>query len=346
MRKISLFVVLLLVAAGLIFAGGGSQSGTGAKTHVIKFGLSNAIDNPKDDCEATWAIAFKAEVEKNSGGAIRVDFYPNKQLGNANEMMQGVGANTLELSTINSNSFAAVYPQSMILSTPGIFESEAEVDTVLESDWGKDFLLKMAQTTNHYVISARSNGMRCFTTSNRELTTVNTARGVTFRVMESPLMVKMVEALGANAVPMAGSEMYTAMQNGTVDGQENPIGPILNDRTYEVQKYMVVDNHVASIVCYTMSYKFFQGLPADLQKVVLSAAKEAGIKSSEATADINARGLSMLRERGLKIYVPTPTERAAWHAPIFSACSEYVKSQLGANALDGLQGAIAANRKK
>jgi tripartite ATP-independent transporter DctP family solute receptor len=314
--------------------------------YTIKFGLHNGIDDPKNDCEATWVLAFKAAVERNSGGAIKVDMYPNFQLGNANEMTNGVAANTIEMVVMNSNSFASLYPQSMILAVPGMFESEKEIDGVLESDWAKDFFLKMAQATNIYVVSARSNGMRCFTTSNRELTTVDTVRGVTFRVQENPLMVRMVESLGANAVPMAGSEMYTAMQNGTVDGQENPIGPILNDRTYEVQKYMVTDKHVASIVCYTMSYKFFQGLPAELQKVVLDAAGEAGIKASDATADINARGLSMLREKGLKIYEPTPSELAAWHAPILKACSEYIKTQIGPNALDGLSGAIAAHRKK
>ena len=316
----------------------------GAAPVTIKFGLSNGIDTPESDCEATFALAFKDAVEKNSNGALVVELYPNKQLGNAAEMLSGVAAGTIEMSTTNSNSFASIYPLSMVLSCPGMFESEQEIDSVMASDWGKAFFQKMADATNCKVLAARSNGMRSFTSSKAPLTTVDTAKGVTFRVMESPVCVKMVESLGANAVPMAGSEMYTAMQNGTVDGQENPIGPILNDRTYEVQKYMVVDKHMASIVCYTMGNNFFNGLSADLQKIVLDAAQIAGEKASEATANINATGLVKLREKGLEIYEPTSEELAAWHAPVLEACSAYLTQELGAEAITELKAAIAAAR--
>ncbi len=311
-----------------------------AESYTIKFGLSNGIEVPENDCEATFALAFKEYLEEKSNGEIIVELYPNKQLGNATEMMTGVSAGTIEMSVINSNSFASIYPDSMALSCPGLFASESEVDAVMESEWGRAFFEKMAETTNCFVITARSNGMRCFTTSNRELTTVETAKGVTFRVMESPVCVRMVEALGANAVPMAGSEMYTAMQNGTVDGQENPIGPILNDRTYEVQKYMVVDNHMASIVCYTMNYDFYKALPEELQALVMEAAGVAGDAAAAATADINARGLVMLRENGLQIYEPTEEELADWHEPILKACSEYLEEELGPEILDEITAAI------
>jgi|GEM_PF-775873 len=314
------------------------------KVYTIKFGLSNGFDDPTNDCEATYALAFKKYVEDKSKGAIIVDLYPNKQLGTAAEMMTGVAANTIEMSTTNSNSFASIYPDSMALSSPGVFASEEEIDSVMESTFGKEFFLSMAEATNCYVLSARSNGMRSFTTSNKELTTVDTAKGVTFRVMESPLCVKMVEALGANAVPMAGAEMYTAMQNGTIDGQENPIAPILNDRTYEVQKYMVLDKHMASIVCYTMSYEFFKSLPTDLQTIVLEAADISGKLASAATADINSRGLDMLAEKGMIIYVPTAEELEAWHAPIIKACNEFIRSELGDTVPDELTAAVAEYR--
>ncbi|MDO4549553.1 MAG: TRAP transporter substrate-binding protein, partial [Clostridia bacterium] len=216
-RMLCVFIVLSVLALAI----SGLAS---AETYNIKFGLSNGIEVPENDCEATFALAFKDYLETNSNGAITVDLYPNKQLGNATEMMNGVAAGTIEMCVVNSNSFASIYPDSMALACPGLFASESEVDAVMNSEWGREFFGKLAEATNCFVITARSNGMRCFTCSTKELTTVDTAKGVTFRVMESPVCVRMVESLGANAVPMAGSEMYTAMQNGTVDGQENPIG--------------------------------------------------------------------------------------------------------------------------
>jgi len=341
MRKILLLlmVLLLLVSSFAFAAGRGDQ-----RQEVLRFGLNHGILDPENDMEATWAIFFRDEIERNSNGAMRVEIFPNNQLGNAAERMLGVATGTIDMTILNSLSFAPLHAPSMILSAPGMFAYEAEIDAVMQSDWGREFFAGMARDTNLFVISAISNGMRCFTTSNRSLSTVDTARGVTFRVMENPLMVRMVEALGANAVPMAGAEMFTAMQIGTVDGQENPIAAILNDRTYEVQRYMVVSNHVASIVCFTMSYRRFQGLSPELQAIVLDAAREAGIRAAQTTAGINARGLALLRERGLIIHEPTPAELAEWHAPMRAAGSEHIRTQLGPQALDGLERALATQR--
>jgi len=336
-KTVALFLMLTLLGMTMLAS---------AATYTIKFGLSNDILTPENDCEATWALTFKELVEAGSNGEIAVDLYPNKQLGNAAEMLNGVAAGTIEMSTTNMNSFATIYKDSMALSCPGLFSNEEEVDAVMESPWAKDYFRKMAEATNVLVISARSNGMRSFTTSNRKLTTVDTAKGVTWRVMESPLSVKMVESIGANAVPMAGSEMYTALQNGTVDGQENPIAAIVNDRTYEVQKYMVLDKHMASIVAYTLTYDFYNDLPEGLRKVVDDAAQQAGVAASAVTANINANGVETLTGFGMEVYIPTEEELKAWQTPIYEAANAFLRAEIGNETLDALSAEIAAFRSK
>ena len=109
-----------------------------------------------------------------------------------------------------------------MLACPALFANEEECDAVLASEWGQNFWDNVAKESGVRVLSAFCNGMRSFTTSNKELTTVDSAKGVTFRVMPSAVYEKMVEA-SAPTRSMPGSEMYTAMQNGTVDGQENPL---------------------------------------------------------------------------------------------------------------------------
>ena len=182
--------------------------------------------------------------------------------------------------------------------------------------------------------------MRCFTTTDKELTTVDTAKGVTFRVMQSEVCEKMVEAIGANPVPMAGSEMYTALQNGTVDGQENPPVNILNDKTYEVQKYMVMDKHIASIVTFAISENFLKSLPEDLQKIVTDAAEAVTPESAEVCAKLNEEGVAKLEEYGMSVYTPSAEELEDWHGAMRQTCIDFVTKQVGSELVNELLTAI------
>ena len=246
------------------------------------------------------------------------------------------------MTVINSTILNSVSPSTMMLACPAIFANEEQCDKVLAGEWGQQFWSNVAEEAGVRVIAAFCNGMRRFTTSNKELTTVESAKGVTFRVMPSAVYEKMVEAIGANPVPMPGSEMYTAMQNGTVDGQENPPINILNDRTYEVQKYLVLDRHVASVVTYTMSNTFWNSLPEDLQKVVADAAATVTPEAAVVCKTLNENGVAKLEEYGMSVYDPTEEELEAWHDAMRDPCVEYVKGQVGAEVMDALLAAIDA----
>lgn len=315
-----------------------------AQTYTIKFALTQGDVGREDSAEIMFAELFQEYCDANSNGQLVVDIYPSGQLGTAAENIQAVVANNVEMACVNMTMLNSYYPNSMVLSCPGMFASEEECDAVLAGEWGQAFFTDMAAATNIKMLTAISNGFRCFTSSKAPLTTVESAKGVVWRVMDSPVYIRMVEALGAKAVPMAGSEMYTAMQNGTVDGQENPVINILNDKTYEVQKYMVMDKHVASIVTFIISNDFFNALPADLQQVVLDAAAYATPEAQRVIATLNTNGISKLEENGLEIYTPTDEELEAWHAAIAGPCQEYVRGELGDEVVDGLIAAVAATK--
>ena len=315
------------------------------QTWTIKFAYTQGDMAREDSAEITYAELFKEKVEANSNGAIKVELYPSGQLGTAQENVQGLIANNLEMACVNISLLNTVYKDTMLLSTPGLFNSEEECDAVLAGDWGKNFFTEMEDGTGIKMLTAISNGFRSFTTSNKELTTVDTAKGVKWRVMESPVSIKMVEALGAIPVPMSGSEMYTAMQNGTVDGQENPVINILNDKTYEVQKYMVMDKHMASIVTFIMSDKFYDTLPAELQQVVLDTVATITPESQKVIKTLNANGISKLEELGMSIYIPTDSELQAWHDKVSAPCVEYIRGELGNEIVDSLLSAIDTQRK-
>lgn len=148
---------------------------------------------------------------------------------------------------------------------PGAFLNNDEVNATADTDWAKQLFADTAEKTGIHILSVVSGGMRCFTTKGHEVRTVADAKGLTFRVMDSAIYVKMVEAISANAVPMPGSEMYVAMQNGVVDGHENTIPNILQDKTYEVQDWICMDEHIPSMSAVYFNEALYQSL-SDAQR--------------------------------------------------------------------------------
>ena len=305
---------------------------TGDASYVIKLGMTQGDVPREESAEVTWTERFKEEVEKNSNGQISVEIYPSGQLGSVEENLAGLLNGSLEMNNI--------YADTMALSCPALFKDEAQCDAVLSGEWGQEFFGKIGEESGIHVLAAFCNGMRCFTTTKTPLTTVDSAKGITFRVMQSEVCEKMVSAIGANPVPMAGSEMYTALQNGTVDGQENPPVNILNDKTYEVQKYMVLDKHIASIVTFAISEKFLDSLPEDLQKVVTDAAETVTPEASEVCKKLNDEGVAKLEEYGMEVYTPTEAELEDWHSAMRQPCIDYVTGQVGEDVVNGLLTAI------
>lgn len=299
-----------------------------------------AIDSP----DIMYAEVFKTEVEKNSDNAIKVTLYPSGQLGSAAESVQGVMGGYIDMSIIDLTLLNNLYDASQVLSTPGIFNSVEECDAILAGDWGKDFVKRVKDRTRIQILNLHSKGFRNFTTSNKELRLPEDARGVTFRVMESPVSIRMVEALGAKAVPMPGSEMYVAMANGVVDGQENPVLNIIQDKTYEVQKYLVLDGHIAGIMAYIMNGRLYDSLSPELKKAVDDAAAKAMESAKKVVETKNREGVQILRDHGMSVYEPTPEEIKKWHDAIFPATQEYVRSVLGNDVVDSLLDALKQYR--
>ncbi|MDO4523480.1 MAG: TRAP transporter substrate-binding protein [Eubacteriales bacterium] len=332
--------VALIMSAVMMMGAAMPMAAQAEEEYVIKLALTQGDVPREESAEVTWAERFEEEVEAKSDGRINVEIYPSGQLGSADESVTGLLNNSLEMTCVNISLFNSIYPNAMALSCPAIFANEENCDAVLAGEWGQSFFSDMASEAGVRVLSAFCNGMRCFTTTDDELTTVDSAKGITFRVMQNEVYEKMVSAIGANPVPMAGSEMYTALQNGTVDGQENPPVNILNDKTYEVQNYMVLDKHVASIVTFAISENFWSNLPEDLQQVVADAANTVTPEAEAVCKNLNENGVAKLEEYGMKVYEPTEEELAAWHDAMRDPCVEFIKDQLGADVMDGLLDAI------
>ncbi len=327
MKKLSLCVLALALIT--------TMQGFGAE-YSIKLSYTPGNLPATDSPDIMYAEVFKKEVEANSKGAIKITLYPSNQLGSPAESIQGVIGGYIDMTIVDMAILNTIYAPSQLPASPGLFRSETECDAILAGDWGVRFRADFEKATGIHLLNMHAKGFRNFTTSNKELRTVADAAGVTFRVQESQLMIRMVEALGAKAVPMPGSEMDMAMRNGVVDGQENPVLNIIQDKTYEVQKYLVLDGHSAGIMCYLINGKLFASFSPELKKVVDDAAAKAMAAAVKVVETKNREGVQILRDRGMTVYEPTAAELKAWHDTIFGPTQEYVRGELGSEVVDDL----------
>ena len=284
---------------------------------------------------------FKNIVESSSNGAIKVELYPNSQLGDNKASMEMVMDGSLE-ACIETGVIPGIYPEFQVISIPYLFKSPEIAWYVFDNskywaDLKKDFTAK----TGMRLLSMGQNGVRHFSHSSKVFKTPADLKGEKIRVMQSPIFVKMMEAFGANAVPMAWSELYTSLQTGVVSGQENPISVVVANNLQEVQQYITLDGHLWSEDGFLMNEAFFQSLPKVFQDIILQAARQAeATNRGIETIHSNGPGFEKLVNEGINIYVPSMSEKQAFADVAQPPVVEYLKEEIGDSAVDGMLNAV------
>ncbi|MCL2000856.1 MAG: TRAP transporter substrate-binding protein, partial [Planctomycetes bacterium] len=287
----------------------------------------------------------KKYVDENSNGRIVVEENIGDTLGSANDALAGISIGTVEMSTFDIGIYGIYNRNTMVFMLPGKFRSREEAEAVFNSKWAFDNIhADLEKNNNIKIFGGVSKGFRCFTTKGYPLRRPEDIKGLTIRVMDSAMYVRMIQALSANPVPMAGSEMYNAMRNRVVDGHENAALSIWGDRTYEVQDNLIINRHVAAMQVWNISASFYNRLPADLQKVVVDGNAYASNESLKVVIDLNSRVLDNLRKAGMTIYEPTPEELQAWDAAYSGPCEAYLRTQIDPKIIDGFNATIEEYR--
>lgn len=326
---------------------GTSETAEPDKVYTMNCGISIASGTPRDaSCDVCYAESFKEYVEEHSNGAIQFDIFYGNSLGSDADVVAGLSNGSIEFYCGDITTVSSYYNPALLFSIPGAIGSIDEANRLFDSEWGEQFFADCADTSGIRILCSVGKGFRNFTTVKAPIKTVDDVAGLSFRVLNNPLYIKMVESLSASAVPMDISELYTALQNGVVDGHENSIPNILQDKTYEVEKYLVLDAHTGSYFCGMISDKFYQSLPEDLQKVVLEANEYAKEAVKETANNILVNGIETLRENGVEVYEPTKEELDDWHAAYATQCMELAKEQIGAETVEDFVQAIETYGKE
>jgi tripartite ATP-independent transporter DctP family solute receptor len=343
-RNLWLFVGMLAGIA-LIFSVLPKDARAGQKPIVIKYAHGGPPD-PLKLPEQADAMTFKEYVESRSGGRIKVEIYPACQLGSEREMLEGVKIGNIEMANTSEGPVAGFYPEILATAIPYAFKNRRVAWEVMDGPYGQNLAADVLKKTGLRCLDINDNGYRNFTNKVHPVHTPADLKGFKIRTMENPAHMKMVNAMGAIATPIAWAEVYTALQLGTVDGQENPVSLIVAKRFYEVQKYCTLDGHIFSIDFTWINDKFYQSLPPDLKQVVKDGADMSGLVHRGMKILTNALGVDVLKKKGMEVYTPTEKERQMFKDACQGPVIKWIKTKIEPSLVDNFLKAIDEAEKK
>lgn len=295
------FSVLFATATLIVFVGSQAWAQTTIK-------LAHGMPPVEDENIHRAVSVFKKVVEQKTAGNVKVEIYPANQLGKEREQFEGVKLGTIEMCMIADGPIAGFFPEIMLIGIPYLYSNEAVAWRSLDSFFGRNLFEEMRKKTGVRTLGIGENGFRNFTNRVRPIRTPDDLKGLKIRTMENPAHMAMVKAMGASPTPIAWGEVYMALQQGVVDGQENPVSVIQVAKFNEVQKYLTLDGHVYSILPILINDKFFSSLSPDVQKIITDSAKIMVTISRGQNVYLVANGVKSLQEKGMEVYAPTEKE--------------------------------------
>jgi tripartite ATP-independent transporter DctP family solute receptor len=276
-----------------------------AQVKTIKFANQNAAGHPI----VQGMEKFKEIVEKNSGGKLKVNLFPGGTLGSDQANVSAIQGGSLEMASMNSGIFASQVKEFAIYDFPFMFASSKEADAVVDGPFGKKMHAKLEEK-GLIGLAYYELGFRHITNGKRAINKVSDLEGLKLRVIPNPINVDWVKALGANPTPLPFPELYAALEQGAVDGQENPIPTINSAKLYEVQKHMVLTAHQYNPQSVIISKKFWDGLSAAEKKVVADAAAESAKFQRDTARNLEASLLANLKKNGMQVTQLSESEMA------------------------------------
>ncbi len=342
MRK-SLAFGLITLGICLVALAGPSWLGV-PQAQAAQFEIKLGHADPPDvytSRKAASSSVFKQMVESETGGAVAVNLFPAGQLGGEAQLAQATKLGSIQVSML-SGPFSTFCPEAQVFDIPYLFPSYLVAWNVLAGPFGKDLAQECLKKSGMRILEYGQVGFRNFTNSTRPIKSPADLKGMKIRVMESPVYMSLVRALGGSPTPVPWTETYTALQQKVVDGEENPVSSIKFAKLYEVQKYLTLDGHSYGVSFMLMNEKFFQSLPKQYQTIVKNAALTASVVEDGIDTLDSSLGIQFLKDKGMEVYAPTPAEKEAFKAAAQPAVIEYLEKQIGRPWIDKVLNAVKA----
>lgn len=310
-----------------------------AEAETLRFGHANSPGEVLNDL----FNEFAEKVKERTNGELEIQVFPSEQLGKEVDLIQQVKFGALDISAPSMPSMAGLVPAMEMASAPFLWRNWDEAETVIRGPAFEPLWDEMRDQHNILPLSKISYwGWRNFTFTDREVRKPEDMEGLKIRVPESPIWVEMITAFGAAPTPIPFGEVYTALQQKTVDGQENPIPTIYSRKFYEVQGVLTLDQHMLQNNTVIISKTTWDRLPEDQQQILLEEAAAISKKNTELQQGREQSMLEDIRKAGNTLIIEDP-DREAFQAKIEPIYPE-LAARWGTENWDRLQAEIAKVR--
>ncbi len=302
--------LIFSIAAGNVFAGGDQEASSGAadsgKVYTLKLAHGVTTSDPLQPA----AEKFKELVESYTEGRVKVELYPNGQLGDEQEIVQSLRSGAIEAGIVYTGNAQSLAPSIGVVMLPYLFKNSEEAWYALDAvvPGMNERIIKEAGIRN---LGFFEKGFRVLTNSKKPVETIDDLKGLKIRVSPSELPIKTFKSWGIDPVPMAWGEVFTALQQGVIDGQENPYTTIPAVKFEEVQKYVTEIHYMLWTGPLLISEKFYSKLPADLQEQVAKAGQDAVTWERAFAAGLKDEAIKKCIDAGM-ILSGAPNDEEVW----------------------------------
>jgi tripartite ATP-independent transporter DctP family solute receptor len=281
---------------------------------TVKLKLANVTSQSAKDA----GLFFKEMVEKETKGTLTVEHYPDNQLGDDRSAVESTIFGDIDMVVSSTSPMSNIIPDFYIFDAPFLFLSTEEAYKGLDGTVGQA-ILKSMEASGLMGLGFWENGFRNVTNSKVAARVPADVKGMKIRTMQNDVHIAAWKALGANPTPIAFTELFTALQQGTVDGEENPLGIIDGNKFQEVQKYLTLSQHVYTPYIFCMNPAKFKSLSKEYQDVILKAAKASVEFQRKRSQDLEKEIILRVADEGMQVIELKPEEKAQWQKLVVDA---------------------------
>jgi tripartite ATP-independent transporter DctP family solute receptor len=294
MRRLLIATMILVLTAGMVWSGG-QQSRAEQEVYTVRI----AHTHTDEGLYFLGSVRFKELVEARSNGRIIVEHFPYGQLGGDRDIQEGISLGTIEAG-LSSTPVVVLNEYFGLLDAPYLFVSREHIGAALDGELGQRLARPLeAHGIKH--LGYWENGFRQITNNVRPINVPADLSGVLLRTPESPVRMATFQRYGASPVPMPFPELFGALEQGVVDGQENPLATIYQGSLHEVQRYLTLTNHIYSPVHLLFNKALFDSMPADLQQLLVDAGREVALYTRDLGAQNDAALVAQFEAAGVQV---------------------------------------------
>jgi tripartite ATP-independent transporter DctP family solute receptor len=302
-----------------------AATGSSAATGNAEFAMISGTSTPDTHPYNLGMKKIGELVKEKSNGAVTLDVFGNSQLGSERDLIEGLQLGSLQMTCVSTAPLAGFTDSFLVFDLPFIFSDTKTARAVLDSDVGLE-ILHSVDDQGLKGLTWFENGFRNVTNNVRPITVPDDLKGIKIRTMENQMHMAAFQIMGADPTPMAMGDVFTALQQGTIDAEENPIPIVATNKFQEVQKYISMTGHLFSPTPVFVAKDYFDAMPEEYQKALQEAADEASPYQREQIDEQNVSGLEELKDGGMQDNTPEKEPFQTATAPIYD---QYVKEGSG-----------------